>query len=257
LLTVATHLKIKFLSTTTKNKFIMKRLLITVLFLSAFQFIFSQNIGYEDVIYLKNGGIIRGIIMEQRPMQAVKIETIGRNVFVFTLDEIEKIVKELPVADKNKINKSKSSLQQGYRGILETGFAASIPTGVVKLDIINGYQFDKHFFLGGGTGMRIDFETGLVLPLFADFRYNFSDKKSSPYISADLGYRFNLSEGFAPEGFLFSPTGGISFNLSDKMLMNVGLGFTIQSYYYEYDNDYYDYSNDIYGFIHLNIGISF
>jgi len=49
---------------------------------------------YEDVVYLKNGSIIHGIIIEQIPNQSIKIKTADKNVFVFKIEEIEKISKE-------------------------------------------------------------------------------------------------------------------------------------------------------------------
>ena len=50
---------------------------------------------YQDVVYLKNGSIIRGMIIEQIPNKSIKIQTKDGNVFVFEMDEIEKITKEL------------------------------------------------------------------------------------------------------------------------------------------------------------------
>lgn len=49
---------------------------------------------YQDVVYLKNGGIVRGVIIESIPNVSLKIETSDRSVFVFTYDEIIKITKE-------------------------------------------------------------------------------------------------------------------------------------------------------------------
>ena len=53
----------------------------------------SQATGQEreDAVYLKNGGIIRGIILEQIPGESLKIQTQGGNVFVHVMDEIEMI----------------------------------------------------------------------------------------------------------------------------------------------------------------------
>jgi flagellar basal body-associated protein FliL len=48
----------------------------------------------EDVVYLKNGGITRGIIIEQKPNIELKIETREGNIFVYKMDEIIKITKE-------------------------------------------------------------------------------------------------------------------------------------------------------------------
>ncbi|MFY0644981.1 MAG: hypothetical protein JXR19_10985 [Bacteroidia bacterium] len=50
---------------------------------------------YQDVVYLKNGSIIRGMIIEQIPNVSIKIQTADANVFVFKMDEIEKITKEV------------------------------------------------------------------------------------------------------------------------------------------------------------------
>lgn len=45
----------------------------------------------EDVVYLKNGSVVRGLIVEEVPMVSLKIQTADRSIFVFRLDEIEKI----------------------------------------------------------------------------------------------------------------------------------------------------------------------
>ncbi|MDE0044209.1 MAG: hypothetical protein OXT74_19385 [Candidatus Poribacteria bacterium] len=51
----------------------------------------------EDVVYLKNGSVVRGIIVEQIPNETLKIRTQGGSEFVFTMDDVLKITKELPV----------------------------------------------------------------------------------------------------------------------------------------------------------------
>ena len=66
------------------------------LFLFVFMFAtitFSQT--YKDVVYLKNGSIIKGIIIEQVPGVSLKIQTTDGNVFVYNIDAIEKMTKEL------------------------------------------------------------------------------------------------------------------------------------------------------------------
>ena len=49
---------------------------------------------YQDVVYLKNGSIIRGVIVEQIPGDSLKIQTQDRSVFVFNMSEVVKIVKK-------------------------------------------------------------------------------------------------------------------------------------------------------------------
>ena len=50
---------------------------------------------YVDVVYLKNGSIIKGMIIEQIPNVSLKIKTLGGSVFVYKMDEVVKMTKEL------------------------------------------------------------------------------------------------------------------------------------------------------------------
>tara|TARA_B100002052_G_scaffold292060_1_gene313032 strand:+ start:503 stop:1459 length:957 start_codon:yes stop_codon:yes gene_type:complete len=49
----------------------------------------------RDVVYLKNGSIIKGLILEQIPNKSLKIETADGSLFVFEFDQISKISKEI------------------------------------------------------------------------------------------------------------------------------------------------------------------
>ena len=62
----------------------------------------------QDVVYLKNGSVIKGVIIEFIPNEKVKIQTVGGSIFVYTMDEIEKITKEPNQANTQKQNYSNS-----------------------------------------------------------------------------------------------------------------------------------------------------
>jgi hypothetical protein len=68
----------------------------------------GQN-NYEEVLYLKNGSVIRGVVIEQVPDQTVKIQTKDKNIFVYQFNEIEKITKEEVHAISNDQSQQKSS----------------------------------------------------------------------------------------------------------------------------------------------------
>jgi hypothetical protein len=54
-----------------------------LLFAFAFNALLSiAQTNYEDVVYLKNGSIIHGIIIEQIPNESLKIKS-GQNIFVY------------------------------------------------------------------------------------------------------------------------------------------------------------------------------
>ncbi len=79
-------------------KYFLKSAVITgialcILFMAT-AFCHAQADKMEDVVYLKNGSIIRGMILEQIPGESLKIETRDGSVFVFPMDEISRIVKE-------------------------------------------------------------------------------------------------------------------------------------------------------------------
>ena len=60
---------------------------------------------YQEVVYLKNGSIVRGIIVEQIPGESLKIQVQGGSLFVFKMSEVLKIVKEpiiVPTAIKGE-----------------------------------------------------------------------------------------------------------------------------------------------------------
>lgn len=54
----------------------------------------AQTQEMEDVVYLKDGTVVRGMITEQRPGEYLLIQTRDRNVFRFAFDQIERITKE-------------------------------------------------------------------------------------------------------------------------------------------------------------------
>jgi len=56
-------------------------------------FAFGQE-AMIDVVYLKDGSIIRGVIIEQVPNKSIKIQTRDGNVFVYQIDQIDRITKE-------------------------------------------------------------------------------------------------------------------------------------------------------------------
>lgn len=49
---------------------------------------------WQDVVYLKNGSIIRGMIIEQVPNESLKVMTIDGSVFHYAMEDVVKITKE-------------------------------------------------------------------------------------------------------------------------------------------------------------------
>lgn len=70
----------------------------TVMFLLSSILLISGTIicqqNYDDVVYLKNGSIIRGLIIEQIPNVSLKIQTKDNSIFVYNMEDVEKMTKE-------------------------------------------------------------------------------------------------------------------------------------------------------------------
>ena len=236
---------------------------------------FSQINFNTEVVYLKNGGVIRGIIIEQIPNEKLKIQTKDGNVFVFLYTEIEKITKEVDPSSSESYKKSKSNLttidgykSSGYFNATEIVFGFGVgkiepvtgsgsanyenDNSTIGLRTSHGYQFNPHFSLGLGIGLEVGKRS--ALPIFFDLRFPFTHKKVNP--------TFNLALGLiGVESYFVNPSFGLKIFLSNRIAMNFNVGVNSQflhttpysSYYYN-NNPYalYFYNN-----LYLAIGFSF
>ena len=58
-----------------------------------------------NVVHLKNGSVLKGVIMEQVPNESLKLRLYDGSIFVFRADEIEKITLEEAVQTEPKEQK--------------------------------------------------------------------------------------------------------------------------------------------------------
>jgi len=77
----------------------------------------------KDIVYLKNGSVIKGSILEMIPDKTIKIQTIDGNIFVYNMSEVEKIGKEAAAPDTkpaverpNNQGQPSYESQRGYQG---------------------------------------------------------------------------------------------------------------------------------------------
>lgn len=102
-------------------------------------------------------------------------------------------------AGKAKMKRCGSSLmaissegQRGYVTNVEAGFGLA---NTVSLDVVRGYNFNEHLFVGGGVGCsgylftEVDEEylDYVAVPVYADLRLTAGSKRVTPYIGGRLG----------------------------------------------------------------------
>lgn len=206
----------------------------------------------QDVVYLTNGSVIRGTLIEQVPK--VKIRTYDGSLWVFDQKEIDKITSE-PVVKNNNDNvqqyddpvaewTTRQSKPKSYYHDLTTGFRI-----FADLSIMNqtsyytcsaisysgsfGHQFSPRFYIGAGMAAQVYFdywyyadrtnetpELYAQMPLFAEARYDVKPSRFSPFVSLRAGYAVSLDEYNDYSGLYLNPSVGIRYK---SLNISVGL----------------------------------
>ena len=124
--------------------------LLVIVFLALVLFsgaVFAEMI---DVVYLKNGSVIKGVIIETIPNESIKIEIADGSVFVYQMVEVQKMTKvRKGNGDKQDVAKITKDPMIATLFSLGTGWFGVQGTG----QIYNGqYKKAGGFFLLGGLG---------------------------------------------------------------------------------------------------------
>lgn len=210
----------------------MKKLLLLAVMLIVSMSVFSRTC--PETVYLKNGSIIKGEIIEYQPDKQVKILTADNSVFVCNVGDIEKVTRE-PIDVVS--TKGYLAPQKGYRFFLAADQMVGDMTGF-KFTTTHGAQFNNKIFLGGGVGFCVaddDVEFYLSIPVYANFRFDILNKKTTPFIEARAGVAFAI-EGTT--GFYGNISVGGRFKRFSLSTGVETLQGTEDYFRYEYDTDY-------------------
>jgi hypothetical protein len=238
---------------------------------------------YEDVVHLKNGSVIRGIIVEQVPNESLKIETRDGNIFVYQMDEVEKMTKETttsrsPRAGRSTVNRvtreqkfKEFNKPQGYLGIVEVGGGLGLGNYAAQrasVSVINGYRFFPQFAVGIGVGLEAFFYTWHnhnngdtftgsegSIPIFLHLRSDFIDGKVTPYVAVNTGYNISWSGGYI-DSKMIDPSFGVSFNAGRKNHIMIGVGYAM-NWIKSHSGYGYHTQSGMTGGIKLKVGLSF
>ena len=188
--------------------------------LSCSSSLFAQQ-NFRDVIYLKNGSIIRGIITEQVPNVSYKIETADGSVFVYSADEVDKIAKE---RFQNVSNlKEKDPVLSCIASLFITGLGQ-----VVNDQPLLGVCL----FLGNVTGMVItisaDEEEIALAGLLLSIACHLTGIIQAPIYASS--YNDKLRRGLiVSEGVYLKIEPDLSIKTfgTDKAMMNYGVSFKL------------------------------
>ena len=135
----------------------MKRTILFLACLMGMTFAFAQS-SLQDVVYLKNGSIIRGDIIEMVPGEMVKIMTADGSVFVHDFADVEKFTKEQPTS---AVQLSANAYSVEKKSPWLSGFFSWFIPGLGQF--YNGEHRKGWIDLGTGIGGYVAMITGGIL----------------------------------------------------------------------------------------------
>jgi hypothetical protein len=208
-----------------KNRFILSVVVLLTLQLNISSS-FAQQ--YDDVIYLINGGVRRGLLFEVIPGESVKLKTNYGEIFVIQMSEISKIVREGQVESGPlyKVAKDSKNDVESWYVYFGMGYA-----NVGYTDELNDFFVDRNRVVDQSRlSMGMDLP-GVYFPLndqrtIVGFAFNasvdiYSSKyDSDSYIAATSGQwsvsAIHFTQALIGEGpFLRTDLGWGKFSLED------------------------------------------
>jgi len=176
---------------------------------------------YDEIITLKNGTIIKGVIIEQVPGEFIKVRTKNGEETIYKSSEVASITKNFFETKK-----------KGYINISEMGVGVGPDNVAYSFSTVNGYLIKPHFSLGVGAGYDYYVNTGSMVPVYLDMRIVLHDKRFTPFIYNDAGYSFAVSSpslsGFKA-GLMFNPGFGIKTFVGKTTAFVLSFGIKIQN----------------------------
>lgn len=149
-------------------------------------------IGYQssaqktrDILYLRNGSIINGTVIEITADQ-YKIQTSDGGLFIFSAPEVKKFVRQTISSDENKKSGMGFALEAGFL----VGNQSSRYDHPFSFNCIADYNFDIKNSLGLGSGVEFIGQT--FAPLYIEYRHLFYERNVTPFMFFRVGGLIHL-----------------------------------------------------------------
>ncbi len=224
----------------------MKKILLGIFFLCSVG-LSAQNSG-ETVVYLNNGNVVRGQIIDTGSNTLIKIKADNGAVYEYKKTEIRDIKAGDVITPEESSRRKYVDYEDNDKGFWWAAELSGGPSvfyekanlGHTQLAIVGGYRFNDFIRAGIGLGARYYIDNKKVraksnawsFPIYANLRGNFMPqdvRRVVPYWSVDVG-------GTIRDGFFFSPTLGVRFG-GKRSNMLVGISYTGQTMDTKWESD--------------------
>lgn len=188
----------------------------------------------EDVVYLNNGSVLRGIIKTDTSNNKISILNHAGDIWVFTFDEIDSVEREKIFDYKTYIfNKN------GFEFKVNTTILARSGDHSIGKDIIPGIDITLGYRLGHfsfNTGLGLQSYDQFQLPIFEELRLRLSGSSVAPFFLLKGGYTFSIEKKEDDWQYSYKNKGGLNLTTGFGMEIISGektsLLFSI-SYHYQ------------------------
>jgi len=189
----------------------------------------------EDVIYLSDGSIIRGIILEDSSGSITKILNHAGDVWAFNTLEIDSVKREKPFEYKAlKFNQPGMEYNINAELLMRSNTNAVGNAVIPGLIIGAGYRFCQYFTAGADFGM--EFYEQMAIPVSVSLRVKPSSRALSPFVILRTGYTLPTENRPDDWDFEYDNFGGIHYTIGGGLekIMNENTSFLFTfSYHYQ------------------------
>jgi hypothetical protein len=141
----------------------------------------------EDVVYLSNGTIIRGIILKDSTDRIIRILNHAGDTWVFDLKSIDSVKREKPFEYKVILfNQQGFEFNINAELMMRSGNKAVGKAAIPGINMVFGYRYNPYFTAGAEIG--IEFYDWMEIPLSATLRLRATDQVMSPLVFIRAGY---------------------------------------------------------------------
>jgi len=189
-----------------RNNYFYKTAFLFLFLMMLSTIIYAQN--SRDVVYLKNGSVIKGTIVEIIPGATIKIKTSDGSIFIYPMEDVLRTEKEESTSERYRRNADERKPEPaervpseydhaGYFMILRVGPRINnIINNTIDINVgfINGIQMNEVVSLGVGIEttnyfFSADQATSIrMTPVFVDARFYVPKKRVRPMFSFQFGY---------------------------------------------------------------------
>lgn len=183
----------------------------------------------EVRLYLKNGSVVRGQLLEDSVR--FKIQTYDKSIWVFPKADVDSVI--AGKADNPSLSyKKKGFVHYTELGPLAMSNRASngVTTSAFSFQTTNGYKFNQWLYTGIGVGADL-YAVQTFVPVVISVRGDFTSKGSKiPFYFLEGGYGFNATSNDV-DSVRFGGGATAAAGIGLKILFNGNTGFTIAAGY--------------------------